>query len=175
MGLWAAAFSRFEIEDMSLNHTSVTLDLDLPALLTLQGDLRTLFLWKIISERKIPDSAVCVCRYFTGNDCFLLHYGIFIWRNYLIRLHSHGTTLSSSGTESYCKRILRTACYRFYWPDRHAGPVSDSPACFTRFRIDCFKKRRPYLWIDIVRSPIKISGRLYFWKLSRVYIENGRF
>ncbi len=40
--------------------------------------------------------------------------------------------------------------------------VSDSPACFTRFRIDCFKKRRPYLWIDIVRSPIKISGRLYF-------------
>ena len=32
------------------------------------------FSMKIISERKIPDSAVCVCRYFTGNDCFLLHY-----------------------------------------------------------------------------------------------------
>ena len=32
-------FSRFEIEDMSLNHTSVTLDLDLPALLALQGGL----------------------------------------------------------------------------------------------------------------------------------------
>ena len=72
------------------------------------------FYEKIISERKIPDSAVCVCRYFTGNDCFLLHYGIFIWRNYLIRFHSRGTALSSSGTESYCKRILRTACYRFY-------------------------------------------------------------
>ena len=32
-------FSRFEIEDMSLNHTSVTLDLDLPTLLALQGGL----------------------------------------------------------------------------------------------------------------------------------------
>ena len=32
-------FSRFEIEDMSLNHTSVTLDLDLPALLALQSGL----------------------------------------------------------------------------------------------------------------------------------------
>ena len=32
-------FSRFEIEDMSLNHTSVTLDLNLPALLALQGSL----------------------------------------------------------------------------------------------------------------------------------------
>lgn len=39
MGLCAAAFSRFEIEDMSLNHTSVTLDLDLPALLALQSGL----------------------------------------------------------------------------------------------------------------------------------------
>ena len=39
MGLWAAAFSRFEIENMSLDHTSVTLNLDLPALLALQGGL----------------------------------------------------------------------------------------------------------------------------------------
>ena len=39
MGLWAAAFSRFEIENMSLDHTSVTLNLDLPTLLALQGGL----------------------------------------------------------------------------------------------------------------------------------------
>ena len=32
-------FRSFEIEDMSLNHTSVTLDLDLPALLALQSGL----------------------------------------------------------------------------------------------------------------------------------------
>ena len=39
MGLWTATFSWFEIEDMPLDHTSVTLDLDLPALLALQGGL----------------------------------------------------------------------------------------------------------------------------------------